>query len=464
MATGISTLDFKVIGLSADVVYKFRVQAQNAIGYSLDSNEVSIRASAVPDTPVAPTTTQSGDSNLVISWGEPGNGGSDVTGYIIKIKQQVDGTLTEDTTNCDGTDSAIKLAKSCTVPISVLRAAPYSLDWGNSVTATVIATNLVGNSIESAEGNGAIIYTYPDPPTSAVNDPLVTSASTLKVMWTAPSFIGGTAIIDYRVLYTLTGSSAFTVLAENIATEYYSTTALQAGSEYKFKIEARNQFGYSQTASNEVTILQAQVPDAPVSLANDVAVTASGVVGLTFADGATDGSSSIIDYTVFYDQGAATATWIELTSGLLTNSYTATGLTTDVVYTFKVYARNIVGLSVASSDVVIRAAAIPAQPAAPTTVVNGVNVDITWVLPDTGGSEILSAKIMIKQADGSFSEEMTNCDGSNSGILAASTCAVPISVLRASPYDQPWGSSIFAKITVTNIVGESLESDEGNGA
>jgi hypothetical protein len=43
----------------------------------------------------------------VISWTEPGNGGSDITGYIIKIKQQVDGTLTEDTTNCDGTDSTI---------------------------------------------------------------------------------------------------------------------------------------------------------------------------------------------------------------------------------------------------------------------------------------------------------------------------------------------------------------------
>lgn len=100
------------------------------------------------------------------------------------------------------------------------------------------------------------------------------------------------------------------------------------------------------------------MPDAPVSLANDAATTASGVVAITWTDGAFDGASPVIDYTVFYDQG--TSTWTELVSGLTTNSHTASSLTADTVYAFRVYSRNVIGLSLASSEVSIRAAAIPA--------------------------------------------------------------------------------------------------------
>lgn len=53
---------------------------------------------------------------------------------------------------------------SCTVPISVLQSAPYNLSWGAAVHATVLATNVVGSSVASASGNGAVILTNPEPP------------------------------------------------------------------------------------------------------------------------------------------------------------------------------------------------------------------------------------------------------------------------------------------------------------
>ena len=55
---------------------------------------------------------------------------------------------------------------SCSIPVSVLRSSPYSLTWGSSVYAIIIATNVKGNSPKSNSGNGAIIVTYPDPPIS----------------------------------------------------------------------------------------------------------------------------------------------------------------------------------------------------------------------------------------------------------------------------------------------------------
>ena len=46
----------------------------------------------------------------------------------------------------------------------------------------------------------------------------------------------------------------------------------------------------------------------------------------------------------------------------------------------------------------------------------------------------------------------------------ATTCTIIVTALRSSPYNLQWGASVFAKVFATNIYGDSLISDEGNGA
>ena len=36
--------------------------------------------------------------------------------------------------------------------------------------------------------------------------------------------------------------------------------------------------------------------------------------------------------------------------------------------------------------------------------------------------------------------------------------------MRTSPFNLPWGASVFAKITATNVKGSSSQSNQGNGA
>lgn len=148
-----------------------------------------------------------------------------------------------------------------------------------------------------------MIITNPDVPTSLANDPTSTSSSKIKMTWTAPVFIGGSAVIDYRITYKLAsaGDETYATLADGITATEYESTALVSGSEYTFKCESRNAFGYSLTTSNIITILQAQIPDTPTTLSNEVSITAAGVVGLTWIDGTFNGASNIIDYTVLYD-------------------------------------------------------------------------------------------------------------------------------------------------------------------
>ena len=109
------------------------------------------------------------------------------------IRQSDGVTFTTESVNCSGATT------SCTVPISVLKDAPYNLDWGASIYATVVATNAVGSSSASTSGNGAVIITYPDPPSSLANNAAITSTTTIGLSWVAPTFDGGTPITNYNI-------------------------------------------------------------------------------------------------------------------------------------------------------------------------------------------------------------------------------------------------------------------------
>jgi len=225
LVDGITTTSYTATGLTADTVYAFKVEARNVKGFSSESISFSIRAAAIPDTPSAPTTTVNGN-NVDITWTEPGTGGSPITAYEITIRQSDGTTFTVDSTNCDGSGSTILNARLCSVPITTLMASPYSLNWGDSVYAKVKATNIVGDSSTSSEGNGAVILTNPDAPVTLANNAATTSATTIAMTWSAGSSNGGTPVIDYRVNYKLSTDGSFAVLATGVTTTSYTTTAL----------------------------------------------------------------------------------------------------------------------------------------------------------------------------------------------------------------------------------------------
>jgi hypothetical protein len=116
--------------------------------------------------------------------------------------------------------------------------------------------------------------------------------------WSVGNSNGGTPVIDYRISWDA-GTGTFVVLASGVTTTTYTTTnSLTANTEYQFKIESRNSFGFSTAFSNLVSVRAASQPDAPTNLLNNVAVTASGVIGFTWSAGTYDGGSPIIDYRI----------------------------------------------------------------------------------------------------------------------------------------------------------------------
>jgi len=89
----------------------------------------------------------------VVDWSAPNDNGSEVIGYKIYIRQSDGVTYSLETDNCDGSTEALVLATQCTIPVSVLKAAPFSLPWGSNVFAKVIGYNIYGDSAMSQAGS-----------------------------------------------------------------------------------------------------------------------------------------------------------------------------------------------------------------------------------------------------------------------------------------------------------------------
>lgn len=82
--------------------------------------------------PVTPTTAISG-SNIVVSWAAPYYGGSVITSYVIQILKSDNSTYSVDLADCDGSNVAYLASQTCTIPITSVKALPFSLTWGSSV-------------------------------------------------------------------------------------------------------------------------------------------------------------------------------------------------------------------------------------------------------------------------------------------------------------------------------------------
>lgn len=118
------------------------------------------------------------------------------------------------------------------------------MPWASEVWARVVATNIYGDSTQSDQGNGAVIYFYPDQPVDVTEDMNDRSISTVGLNWLDGADPGGLPILDYRL--TITSSDGLYNLVEVVdLSRAYVATDLSLGVTYYFEIESRNSHGYS---------------------------------------------------------------------------------------------------------------------------------------------------------------------------------------------------------------------------
>jgi hypothetical protein len=92
----------------------------------------------------------------------------------------------------------------CSIPITVIREAPFYLTWGSSISVQIVAINSVGYSVTtttSTVSTGVVIVTYPDAPINIASLVNITYGNQIGITWSQGVQTGGSAIIDYRINY-----------------------------------------------------------------------------------------------------------------------------------------------------------------------------------------------------------------------------------------------------------------------
>jgi len=404
MNTGASPVT--VTGLTDGVAYTFTVTATNSVGTGPSSSASSpVTPAAAPTVPGAPTAVSGtpGNTEAIVSWTAPSNGGSAITGYTV-------------TASPGGATATTAGATS---------AAVTNLSNGISYTFTVTATNSIGTGAPSDPSASVTPNpTVPDAPTGAN---AVAGDGQATVSWTAGDD-GGSAITGYTVT-TSPGGATTSASGTSVL-----VTGLTDGTAYTFTITATNGIGTSSASdpSSPVTpTAPATAPDAPTGVG---AVAGDGQATVSWTAPAPNGSP-ITGYTVTTSPGDTTTP----ASG---TSVLVTGLTDGTAYTFTVTATNGIGTSSASdpSSPVTPSAQVATAPDAPTgvgAVAGDGQATVSWTAPAANGSPITGYTVMTSPG-------------------GTTTPATGTSVLVTGLTD---GTAYTFTVTATNGVGTSSASD-----
>lgn len=186
--------------------------------------------------------------------------------------------------------------------------------------------------------------------------------------------------------------SSFSVIASGVTQTSYVATSLTAGTTYEFKVEARNEYGFSDLSS-VLAILCSRVPDKPINLTEDNSVRTSTTNGLTWTEGAFNGGLPVIDYRI--NQKEQGGSYSEIASGITTTSYTVTSLVVGTTYEFTVEARNSNGYSPVSDSVTILHIVQPDKPVSLAEHARSyTELGISWSPGSSdGGSAVLDYRV-----------------------------------------------------------------------
>jgi hypothetical protein len=253
--------------LTNNVYYTFKVAARNDVGFSLLSAPITILCAKKPDAPVTLEDVpavysvngqiESGITTayqIGLTWQNGAfDGGSPVLDFRVSVRVNA-ANETEATWQ-------VYQAQTNSRPLTVAGLTPSIL-----YDLRVEARNLVNHS-DYSESITIRAAQVPDKPVSLADVPAtfslegiqtggITLGDRIGLTWAAPAFNGGAPVLDYRLWFDDgRGDSVFEVKQSGLHLSY-TVESLVQGTVYTFKVQARNDYGYSDW-SDPVSILAA---------------------------------------------------------------------------------------------------------------------------------------------------------------------------------------------------------------
>ena len=276
-------------------------------------------------------------SSIELTWGEPDDGGSSITGYRIETSPTGGNAgwvvLEANTGNSDTTYTH------------------EGLNAGTRRFYRVAAINSVGTAVTSNVASATTNRAGRPPGRPTGLDATADGVNAIDLEWTAPTDPGTSAITGYRIQVSTDGGTTWNDRVTNTGNTNtsYRHTGLSANTTRHYRVYAINNTGES-AASNTASATTGAVttiPDPPTNLI----ATAQGQnrINLSWTAPADDGGSAITGYRIQWRPDASN-TWRNLTTTGVTTTYANTGLDPATTRHYRVYAINAVGQSANPSN------------------------------------------------------------------------------------------------------------------
>ncbi len=368
-------------GLDPGVTRHYRVFAINRNGRGPSSNIANATTEGgLPGAPSNLRATADGRTEIDLSWTAPADAGSgSIIGYRIEVSSNAGDSWSDRVENTRSTRTSYT---------------HRGLEPGTRRHYRVSAINSAGTGSPSNVTNATTEVDVPHAPSSLVASAV--GESSIQLSWATPSDNGGARITGYRIEVSLTGASAWSVVATNTrsTSTLYTHRGLPPGSRRYYRVAAINSQGRGAYSRVAFATTRAAVPGAPTGLT----ATARGTsrIDLTWRAPLLDGGARITGYRI--ETSPDGNVWIVLRPN--TNStgttFSHTGLGPAATRHYRVFAINSTGTGPASN--VARATTDATAPSAPTGLsaraVGQSRIDLAWNRPSNdGGAAITGYRI-----------------------------------------------------------------------
>ena len=328
--TASNSLGFNVTNLLPGRTYQFRVSAVTAAGVGAASNVITVTTLGAvgPNAPASLLVSGVKTNAASLSWS------------AVVATQKVSNYLVDVSTD-GGTWISVskKVSTSTSLALSGLR-------LGTTYQVRVAAVNTVGTGLY-VYGSFTTLATVSTSPTALASSNISSSGFTLN--WNAPSSNGGATITDYAVEINGGGFSWSPISHQVTRNTSIAITGLNPSIKYSVRVKAVNSVGASKVSTTLNVTTLATAPGTVIGLTVK-SVTATGAVITWTAPN--NGGAKISDYLAetSTDKGQTWKTVVKSASSSTT--LTLKGLKTKTNYLFRVSAKNIVGFSAPSSNLI----------------------------------------------------------------------------------------------------------------
>ena len=361
-------------GLDAGMKYYYRIQALPGGEWSATNMADAASATTEAGTPAMPTTvtatagTDNDADSITIAWTAPSSGGSDITGYQLRV--------------WDGSDWMLLTSPAAGATMYKHE----GLAPGMRYYYTLAARNSMGLGPSSDAVSAMTAAGTPDAPVLTAT---ATGADSIQLTWTVPDS-KGTTIDDYELVSWDTTTEAWGTTdllgTDDTTVTQFVHTGLDAGTKYYYRIRAmadtvEGAWSATNMSDGASATTHGDTPGRPAI----TSVTAASTSSLTIAWTAPDatGGSAITGYDIWTWNGSR---WVSRDTVGNVLTYTDMNLDAGTTYYYIVRAINSQGAGLWSAyDQGTTTAANPDAPMLTATATGMTTVRLTWTVPDDNG-------------------------------------------------------------------------------